>query len=117
MKKALFAVMCAVMLFCTISTGYAERGEWREGIRSRVHDVRESIDRGIERGRITRHEARKLNGELGRILDKIDRMKEDGRLSRREREKINNDLDRLERDIRREKRDDDRRGYGDHGRY
>jgi len=116
MKKTIFAVMFAVMLLGTISIGYAERGEWREGIRARIHDARESIDRGIEKGRLTRHEARKLNEELGRILDKIDLMKEDGHLSRREREKINEDLDRLERHIRREKRDDDRE-YGDHGRY
>jgi septal ring factor EnvC (AmiA/AmiB activator) len=117
MKKVLFAVICAVMLFGTIAIGYAERADWRGGIRTRIHEAKQSIERGIERGKLTRHEAKKLNGELESILDKIDRMKEDGRLSWREREKINHDLDRLERDIKREKRDDDRRGGGDHRRY
>jgi hypothetical protein len=117
MKKVMLAVMCAVMLFGTVAIGYAERGEWRGGIRTRIHEAKGRIDRGIERRTITRHEARRLQGELDRILDKIDRMKEDGYLSPREREKINHDLDRLDRDITREKRDDDtgRRDY-DHGR-
>ena len=29
MKKVLFAVMCAVMLFGLVVTVYAERGDWR----------------------------------------------------------------------------------------
>jgi septal ring factor EnvC (AmiA/AmiB activator) len=114
MKKVLFAVMCAVMLFGTIALVYAERGDWHMGIRARVHEAKQKIERGIERGTLTRHEAKRLNEDLENILDRIDRMKRDGRLSLREREKINRDLDRLERDIRREKRDDDRRGDSDH---
>ncbi|HEX2769396.1 MAG TPA: hypothetical protein VHN12_08925 [Geobacteraceae bacterium] len=113
MKKVMLAVMCAVMLFGTIAIGYAERGDWRGGIRTRIHEAKERIDRGIDRRTLTRHEARRLQGELDRILYKIDRMKEDGHLSQRDREKINHDLDRLNRDISRERRDDDtgRRGY------
>ena len=124
MKKLLFVLMCAVMLFGTTTTVNAEhgdrrgdgrdwrgdRGEWRGGIRSRIHDAKERIDRGIEHGSLTRHEARRLNRELDHILNKIDRMKSDGYLSERERERINRDLDRLDRDIRREKHDDERRG-------
>jgi hypothetical protein len=94
-----------------------ERGDWHGGIRTRIHKAKQSIERGIEQGDLTSHEAKKLNEELENILDKIDSMKEDGHLSEREREKINHDLDRLERDIRREKSDDDRRGDGDHSRY
>jgi len=63
---------------------------------------------GIERGSLSEQEARKLNNELGKILNTLDRMKADGRLSQRERDKINRDLDRLDKDIAREKRDDDR---------
>jgi hypothetical protein len=110
MKKALFLAMCAVMVFGLMSIAYAQRDDWDGGIRSRIRDAKQSIDRGIEHGSITRPEARKLHEEFDGILNRIDRMKRDGRLDRVEREKINNDLDRLERHIRREKRDDDKRG-------
>jgi len=113
MKKVLFVFMCAVMLFGFAAIGYAERGDWHGGIRDRIREAKQSIDRGIEHGKITRQEARKLNEELDSILAKVDRMRSDGRLDERERESINRDLDRLERDIKREKRDDDRRGDGD----
>ncbi len=115
MKKLLFAVISAVMLFGLAAIGYAERGDWHGGIRDRIREARQSIDRGIEHGKITRPEARKLNEELDSILAKIDRMRSDGRLDERERESINRDLDRLDRDIKREKRDDDRRGEGIRG--
>ena len=109
MKRLPFLAVCAVMVFALISTAYAQRDDWDRGIRARIRDAKQSIDRGIERGSLTRPEARKLHEELDRILDRIDRMMRDGRLDRGERDKINHDLDRLERDIRREKRDDDRR--------
>ncbi len=80
---------------------------WHGGIRDRISEANRRIDRGIERGSLTRHEARKLNDELNGILNKIDRMKADGHLDEREREKINRDLDRLDKDIDREKHDDD----------
>ena len=116
MKKLLFAVMCAAMLFGMIATGYAEREDWHGGIRFRVKEAKQEINRGIEKGSLTRHEAKQLNEELDSIIDKIDHMKRDGKLSQGEREKINNDLDRLERDIKREKRDDDTTRGGDwHG--
>ena len=111
MKRLMLAVIFAVMLFGTIAVCYAEREYGHGEIRSRIHDARERIDRGIEKGSLTRHEARKLIEELDSILGRLDRMKEDGRLSPREREKIIRDLDRLDRHITREKRDDDRRRY------
>jgi septal ring factor EnvC (AmiA/AmiB activator) len=109
MKKVILAVICAVFVFGTITTGYAEQDDWRGGIRSRIQESKQKIDRGVERGTLNRREARKLNKELGKILNKIDRMRADGRLSQRDRDKINRDLDRLDRDISREKRDGDRR--------
>jgi len=105
MKKVILAVICAVFVFGTIATGYAEQGDWRGGIRSRVQESKQKIVQGIERGTLDRHEADKLNAELGTILNKIDRMKADGYLSQGERDKINNDLDRLDRDIFKEKHD------------
>jgi uncharacterized membrane protein YebE (DUF533 family) len=117
MKKLLFAVLSAVIVFAMATIGYAQPGDWHGGIRDRIREAKQSIERGIEKGKLTRQESRKLNEELEGIQANIDRMKSDGRLDEREREKINSDLDRLERDIRREKRDDDRRGEGEGGNW
>lgn len=106
MKKILFTVICAVMLFGMTAAG-AQREDWRGGIRTRIQDAKQRIELGIENRSITRSEAKRLRDELDSILDKIDRMKEDG-LSLKEREKINYDLDRLDRDIAGAKRDDKR---------
>ncbi len=111
MKKVVFIIMFAAIFFAGMATSYADRGEWHGSIRSRIHEDQQRIERGIERGSLTRHEARKLQRELGRILNKIDRMRQDGRLDRWERERINRDLDRLDGEITREKRDDERRRY------
>jgi hypothetical protein len=105
MKRVILAVICAVFVFGTIATGYAEQGDWRGGIRSRIQASQQKIDQGINQGTLNRHEADKLNAELGAILDKIDRMKADGYLDQGERDNINNDLDRLDRDIFKEKHD------------
>lgn len=105
MKKMMLAVVCAVFIFGTIATGYAEPGDWRGGIRSRILESKQKIEQGIDRGSLNRHEADRLNSELGTILNKIDRMKADGYLDQGERDSINNDLDRLDRDIFKEKHD------------
>jgi septal ring factor EnvC (AmiA/AmiB activator) len=117
MKKVILAVICAVFVFGTITTGYAEQGDWRGGIRSRIQESKQKIVQGIERGSLNRHEADKLNAELGTILNKIDRMKADGYLSQGERDNINNNLDRLDRDIFKEKHDNVNvsTGYAEHG--
>lgn len=114
MKKTIFAILCAVLLSGVPTAGHAYHGEWREGIRERIHRAEERIDRGIERGSLTPHEAERLHRELNDIFYKIDRMKEDGHLSEHERDIINRDLDRLDRDINREKHDDD---YHRHDNY
>ena len=105
MKKMILAVICAVFVFGSIATGFAQQGDWRGGIRSRIQESRQKIEQGIERGTLNRHEANKLNSELGTILNKIDLMKTDGYFSQGERETIKNDLDRLDRDIYKEKHD------------
>src|ERR1700690_589883 len=117
MKKVTFALMFVVMLFSMVAIGYAEREDFREGIRTRIHDAKQRIDQGIDNKSLTRREAKKLNRELDGILHKIDRMKEDGKLSQRDREKINHDLDRLDSDIAKEKHDDDHGHRGDDSRH
>ena len=93
MKRMMVFLMFAAMMFGTLATANAEQGDWRGGIRSRIQEARQKINKGIERGTLDRREAGRLNKELGNILNKIERMKEDGRLSLREREKINRNLD------------------------
>ena len=105
MKKVMLLAMSAVMLFGTMAIGYAEQGDWRGGIRSRIGESKQKIELGVERGTLNRHEAGKLNEELSNILYKIDRMKADGQLSQGERDSINGDLNRLDRDIFKEKHD------------
>jgi len=109
MKRVLWAIIGVVLLLGTVAPVSAQRDEWRGGIRSRIREARGRIERGIERGSLTRQEARGLNEELDGILRKIDRMRDDGYLSPREREIIERDLDRLHRHITQEKRDDDYR--------
>jgi ribosomal protein S20 len=105
MKMMMLALICAVFVFGTTATGYAEQGDWRGGIRTRIQESKQKIDQGIERGSLNRREADRLHSELGVILNKIDRMKADGYLSQGERDNIKNDLDRLDRDIFKEKHD------------
>jgi phage gp16-like protein len=105
MKKMMLAVICAVFVFGTIATGFAEQGDWHGGIRSRIQESKQKIEQGINQGTLDRHEADRLNAELGTILNKIDRMKADGYLSQEERDTIKSDLDRLDRDIFKEKHD------------
>jgi hypothetical protein len=109
MKKMLFTMVCALMLLGTVALGYADREDWRGGIRTRIQEAHERIDRGVDQGTLTRQEEKSLRRELNGILRKIDRMKDDGRLSPKERDIIHRDLERLNRHITREKRDNDTR--------
>jgi len=92
-----------------VSTVPAVQVDWRGEIRSRIQTSKQKINHGIKRGTLTRHEARKLNWKLSKILNKIERMKADGRISRWERNRIERDLDRLDREIYKDKRNNNRR--------
>ncbi len=109
MKKIIFTVICAVMLLGSVTIGYADREDWRGGIRTRIQEAHKRIDRGVDQGTLTRQEEKSLRGELNGILRKIDRMKDDGRLNPKERDIIHRDLERLNKHITREKRDNDTR--------
>jgi outer membrane murein-binding lipoprotein Lpp len=115
MRKAILAVICTVFVFGTIVTGHAAQGDWRGEIRSRIQVSKQKIEQGVKRGTLDRHEADKLNAELGTILNKIDRMKADGYLNQKERNKVNSDLDKLDRDIFKEKHDAVSKGYAAQG--
>ena len=77
-------------------------------------DERESrinawIQRGIEDGRITDREARRLYRELRDIEAKERAFRSDGRIGGREEAELNRDLDRLADDVRYQMRDEQRR--------
>jgi len=111
MRKAILAVICAVFVFGTIATGYAEQGDWRGEIRSRIQVSKQKIEQGEKRGSLTEPEAYRLRQELGTILLKINYMKADGYLNQRERDKVNSDLDKLDRAIFKEKHDAVSKGH------
>jgi hypothetical protein len=86
-----------------------ERAQARvESINEREARIRDRIDRGIERGRITSFEARRLNRELNDIEAKEHAFRADGRLGNRESQALERDLDRVAYDMRRQMRDEQR---------
>jgi hypothetical protein len=89
---------------------YNDRNErWNDGrnfsIDQREANMRDRIQRGIDRGRINPREARHLLRELDNIEAKERVFESDGRLGRREREELHADLDHLASRIRQEMRD------------
>jgi hypothetical protein len=88
---------------------YYERSQARvEDINAREARIRDRIQRGIDRGRITDWEARRLYRELGDIEARERAYRADGRLGWRESQELERDLDRLTYDVRREMRDEQR---------
>jgi hypothetical protein len=84
---------------------------WNDG-RDLSVDEREArlhnrIQRGLESGRLTNREGRRLMRELDNVEAKERAFQADGRLGRREREDLHNDLDRLANELRNQLRDDD----------
>ena len=105
--KIMGLVMFVMLMFGTVAAVDAQPGAPPGEIRARIHEIDRRINQGIERGAITRNEARSLKGELNGI-----RMRSERRLGPRGRDRINVDLDRLNDRLRREMRDYDRRGPG-----
>lgn len=102
------------------------RGENYDRIDSYQREARRQIAFGIETGRITSRESKRLLREVEQIEFKENRYKRDGNLDPRERRDLIEDLTVLNRWINREKRDGDRvtyEGFGrnnrgnDNGRY
>ena len=77
-------------------------------ISERESRIRARIDRGINDGRITRHEAHRLYRELGDIEAKERSFRADGHIDRRENRALMADLDRLAQHVRDEIRDEQR---------
>ena len=90
---------------------YDRRTDARD-INARQQALRHRLDRGIERGRLTRREAESLRFEL-REINRMERLfRASHGLNPREVAILDVRLDRLERRLRAEMRDDQRYGYG-----
>lgn len=90
---------------------YDRRTDSRD-INGRQQALRQRLDRGIERGRLTRREAESLRYEL-RDINRMERQfRASHGLNPREIAILDVRLDRLERRLRAEMRDDRRYGYG-----
>jgi len=77
-------------------------------INDREARIRARIDRGINDGRITKSEARRLYRQLASIEAKEHSYKSDGRLSYREEAQLKHDLDSLAQNVQVQLRDEDR---------
>ena len=131
-------LMIVAMLVATATLANAQRGHDRNDDRRRENDndrdersdkysrnggndkidsyqreARRQIAYGIESGRITSRESRKLLREVEKIEAKENRYRRDGDLNSRERRDLVEDLAVLNRWIYREKRDGDRITYED----
>ena len=78
-------------------------------INAREGQINARIQRGIQDGRITDREARRLYGELRDVEAKERAFRSDGRISGREEAELHRDLDRLAANVRDQMRDDQRR--------
>jgi hypothetical protein len=88
---------------------YYERSQARaEDINAREARIRNRIERGIDRGRITDREARRLYRELNDIEARERAFRADGRIGWRESQELDRDLDRLAADVRYQMRDEQR---------
>jgi len=84
------------------------RDDRAAAIDERESRITERIQRGMNDGRITNREARRLHRELDAIEAKERAFKNDGRLNRRETDELNRDLNRLANHVRQQMRDEER---------
>jgi hypothetical protein len=100
---ALLGLGGGAALLGNASDAYAQAPSAWE-IDSRIRQSHERIDRNLERGALTRRDAKRLRDELNGIRNSEARMRKDGRLDRREREILDRKLGRLNREISAERR-------------
>lgn len=109
MKTSRLIVLLAVLVLGFTTFSFAEG----YGIRQRVIQAYERIERGIRSGALTREEAHQLKHDLNRVRDDEARMKADGILFPPEIARLEKELNRLEKRISRLKYNDNTRGHED----
>jgi hypothetical protein len=124
MKSTLIALAAAGMLASTMAVAqqpyhrdqpyrddaqrWAQNDRWDDreaGINEREARINARIQRGMNDGRISEHEARRLYRELRDVEARERAYMNDGRLNRRETDSLNRDLDRLTDHVRQQIRD------------
>jgi len=121
-KLIMIAMLVAGAIGANAQRGYDKRdnrGRYEtnyDRIDSYQREARRQIANGIESGRITSNEAKRLLREAERIEVKENRFRRDGRLDAGERRELSQDLAVLNGWIAREKRDRDRITYDDYSR-
>jgi hypothetical protein len=80
-------------------------------VNEREARIRARIERGLNDGRITQREARRLYRQLASIEAKERSFKSDGRINRREDAELKRDLDQLAENVRVQLRDQERYSY------
>lgn len=120
MKKLMIvAMLVAGAISANAQRGYNRPGRIDNGydrLDSYQREARRQIANGIESGRITSNEAKRLLREAERIEMKENRFKRDGRLDNFERRQLAQDLAVLNTWIAREKRDRERITYDEYSR-
>jgi hypothetical protein len=89
--------------------GYAAWDERSATINEREARINARIQRGIDNGSITRHEARQLYRQLRDIESRERAFRSDGRLDGREFAELNRNLDDLAANVREQRHDEQRR--------
>lgn len=120
-KLVMVAMLVAGAIAANAQRGYDRPGRFDNGygydkIDNYQREARRQIAFGIESGRITSHEAKRLLREAERIEAKENRFKRDGRLDAFERRELAQDLAVLNSWIAREKRDRERVTYDEYSR-
>jgi len=90
---------------------YSSNDRWDDraaSVNEREAHIKARIDRGVNDGRITRFEARRLYRQLASVEAKERSYMADGRLNHREEAQLKRDLDSLAQNVHVQLRDDDR---------
>lgn len=86
-----------------------DRGYRGQDVRPQLHRLSQQISRGIETGRLTNGEARRLRGEVQQLWRLASRFHSTGGYNRREQFELQRRIGWVREQLRFERRDDDRR--------
>lgn len=112
MKRLLsIAALALITTTCGSAPAYAQYFNWNPSINQTQSQLQNRINRGIQTGRLTRSEARKLQNRMAEISRLEARMRRNGRgLSMRERHSLQARLSQLSDRLNRDLNDYERRG-------
>lgn len=116
--KRLMSIAALALITTTVSSApvFAQSWGWGSSINHRQAQLQNRINRGIQSGRLTRSEARRMQNRMAEIANLEAQMRMDGRgLSMRERQHLQFRLVQLSNRLNSELNDFERRGLA--GRY